>query len=159
MYSKAQGTPLTHIGVMLIGEYTHKLDEKKRISLPSKFRQELGKKVVITHGLDNCLFVYPTKEWKGIASKLAELGIGKSGTRGFNRFMLAGAVEVDVDTAGRILIPDFLKSFALLTSNVVFAGVHNRVEIWNEKAWKEYKRRIQKEADTMAERLGEVGAL
>ena len=144
---------------MLIGEFAHKLDDKKRVSLPSKFRKELGKKVVITHGLDNCLFVYPIAEWKKIAERLGELGMGQSDTRGFNRFLLAGAQEVDVDAAGRILIPDFLKEFASLKGTVVFAGVHTRVEVWNDKRWKSYKDRIQKEADTMAEKLGSIGAL
>ena len=118
---------------MLLGEYTHTVDEKNRISLPSKFRKEVGKKIVITHGLDTCLFLYPLKEWAKIASKLSELGMGQADTRGFNRFMLAGAVEADVDGTGRILIPDFLKEFADLKNKVVFTGVHNRVEIWNEK--------------------------
>ncbi len=142
---------------MLLGEYTHTVDEKNRISLPSKFRKEVGKKVVVTHGLDTCLFLYPLKEWEKISAKLAELSMGQADTRGFNRFMLAGAVEVDVDSIGRILIPDFLKEFADLKSRVVFTGVHNRVEIWNEKTWKEYKSRIEKQADMMAEKLGEIG--
>ena len=144
---------------MLIGEYTHKLDGKGRTSLPSKFRKELGKKVVITHGLDKSLFVYPLVEWKKIAEKLSGLGIGQAGTRGFNRFMLAGAVEAGIDSVGRILIPDFLRDFAGLKGDIVFAGVHNRVEIWSKKGWSEYKRKIEKEADVMAERLGEIGAL
>jgi MraZ protein len=143
---------------MLLGEYTHTVDEKNRISLPSKFRKEVGKKVVITHGLDNCLFLYPLNEWEKISQKLSELGMGQADTRGFNRFMLAGAVEADVDTIGRILIPDFLKDFADLKNKVVFTGVHNRVEIWNEKSWKEYKSKIEKQADMMAEKLGEIGA-
>src|SRR3989338_712798 len=122
---------------MLIGEYTHVLDEKKRVSLPAKFRKELGRKIVITHGLDNCLFVYPMKSWQRVSEKLATLSMGKAQTRGFNRFMLAGAVEVDVDSIGRILIPDFLKDFARLGEKVVIAGVHDRVEIWDETRWKE----------------------
>lgn len=144
---------------MLIGEYKHKLDSKKRISLPSKFRRELGKKVVITQGLDSCLFIYPLAEWKKISAKVSELGFAQKDKRGLGRFLLSGAQEVEVDSVGRILIPDFLKNFAGLKENVVFAGVHTRVEIWNEKAWGEYKRRIQKEADTMAEKLGEIGML
>ena len=142
---------------MLIGEYAHILDPKKRLSLPSKFRKELGRKVVVTRGLDNCLFVYSGKEWKKVSERLGELSIGQSDTRGFNRFMLSGAVEVEVDSVGRILIPDFLKEFANLRNKVIVAGIHNRVEIWNEKAWIEYKRRIERQADQMAEKLGEIG--
>jgi MraZ protein len=144
---------------MLIGEYTHKLDPKKRLSFPVKFRKELGKKVVITHGLDTCLFVYSAKEWGAIAGKIAELGIGQADRRGFNRFMLAGAQEVEVDSLGRILIPDFLKTFAGLRENVVLAGVYNRVEIWNDTKWQTYKKKIQGQADALAEKLGDIGAL
>lgn len=144
---------------MLIGEYTHTIDEKNRVSLPVKFRKEVGKKIVVTHGLDNCIFLYSTKEWNNVAEKLGSLGIGQSDTRGFNRFMLAGAVEVEVDTIGRILLPDFLKKFADLKEKVVFAGVHNRVELWNNERWSEYKGRIEKQADKLAEKLGEIGAL
>ncbi len=145
---------------MLIGEYTHNQDEKKRISLPVKFRKEIGKKVVVTHGLDNCVFMYPLKEWQSIASKLGNLPIGQADTRSFNRFMLAGAVELDVDSVGRILIPEFLRDFADLNGkSIVFAGVYNRIEVWNESRWKEQKKAILAHADAHAEKLGNIGAL
>jgi MraZ protein len=143
---------------MLIGQYTHNIDDKNRISLPAKFRKEIGKKVVITHGLDNCLFLYPLKEWEKIAEKLAGLSMGQADTRGFNRFMLAGAMDVDVDSVGRMLIPEHLKGFAKLDREVVFTGVHNRIELWNKAAWEEYKKKIESSADSLAEKLGEVGA-
>jgi len=144
---------------MLIGEHIHTLDPKKRLALPAKFRKELGKKVVITHGLDNCLFVYPMKEWVKVAEKLAGLPMGQADTRGFGRFMLAGAVETDVDSIGRILVPDFLKEFADLKTQVAVVGVSTRVELWNEKVWQGYKTRIQKGADALAEKLGEIGVI
>ncbi len=144
---------------MLIGEYKHTLDPKKRLSLPSKWRKELGKKLVITRGLDNCLFVYPLKEWQRISEKISQLPLGQADTRGFNRFFLSGAVEAEVDSVGRILVPDFLKEFAKLDSKVVLAGIHDRVEIWDEKKWDEYTRRIESEADALAEKLGEIGVL
>ena len=144
---------------MLIGEYLHTLDSKKRLSLPTKFRKEVGRKVVITRGLDQCLFMFPLSTWKGIASKLQQLPFGQADTRGMSRFILAGAVETEVDTAGRILIPDFLKEFADLRSRVVLAGVSDRVEIWNDKTWEEYKRRIEKGAEGMAQTLGDLGIL
>jgi MraZ protein len=144
---------------MLIGEYLHTLDSKKRLSLPAKFRKEVGKKVVITRGLDACLFMFPEKTWNSIAEKLTSLPFGQADTRGMSRFLLAGAVESDVDGAGRILVPDFLKDFADLKSRVVLAGVSDRIEIWNEKTWEEYKRRIEKSADQMAEKLGDLGIL
>ncbi|MCX6820208.1 MAG: division/cell wall cluster transcriptional repressor MraZ [Candidatus Adlerbacteria bacterium] len=144
---------------MLIGEYLHTLDSKKRLSLPAKFRKEVGRKVVITRGLDACLFMFPQKSWDKIAEKLANLPIGQADTRGMSRFLLSGAVETDVDSAGRILVPDFLKDFADLRSRVVLAGVSDRIEMWNEKTWEEYKRRIEKSADQMAEKMGDLGIL
>ncbi len=144
---------------MLIGEFKHTLDDKKRISLPIKFRKEIGKKIIITRGLDNCLFMYQLKEWNTIASKLGGLGMGQAGTRGFNRFMLAGASEVAVDSVGRILIPDHLREFAGVKQQVVFAGVHNRVEIWDNDRWEDYKKNVLKDADQMAQKLGEIGAI
>lgn len=144
---------------MLIGEYTHTLDPKKRLSLPAKFRKELGRTVVVTRGLDTCLFVYSTKEWKTIAEKIRNLPMGQADTRGFSRFLFSGAVEVDVDAVGRMLIPDFLKAFAGLTEKVVLAGVETRVEVWDSNNWEDYKKRIEKQADSMAEKLGEIGVI
>lgn len=144
---------------MLIGEYIHTIDDKKRLSMPSKFRKELGKKVVITTGLDKCLFVYTQGQWGKISEQLASLSIGKADSRGFNRFLLGGAVETEIDALGRILIPEFQKEFAGLSSKVVIVGVHNRLEIWNDKVWGEYKARMEKQADVLAEKLGELGAI
>ena len=144
---------------MLIGEYKHTLDTKKRLSLPSKWRKELGDKLVLTRGLDTCLFVYPLKEWEKITEKIGQLPLGQADTRSFNRFFLSGAVEVEVDKNGRILVPDFLKDFAKLKTKLVLAGIHDRVEIWDEKQWNEYKRRIERQADALAEKLGDIGVL
>ncbi len=142
---------------MLIGEYRHSIDDKKRVAVPASFRKELGKKVVITRGLDNCLFVYPVASWQKMAGKLDSMVMGKADSRGFNRFLLAGATETEVDSMGRILIPDYLKEFADLKSKVVMAGINDRVEIWDEKKWKEYTAKIEKQADALAEKLGEIG--
>lgn len=144
---------------MLIGEYTHILDPKKRLSLPSKWRLELGASVVVTRGLDNCLFVYPLQAWQTVTEKMAALPLGAADTRSFNRFFLSGAVEVEIDKAGRILIPDFLKDFAKLDNKVVLAGIHDRVEIWDEKQWSDYKQKIEEQADDLAEKLGSIGVL
>ncbi len=145
--------------MMFIGEYEHSLDEKKRVSLPKAFRTGLGKKVVMTRGLDNCLFVYSRPAWEKVAAKLQELSFAQADTRGFNRFILSGAAEVEVDGAGRILIPDHQKDFAGLKKNVVFAGVSDRVEVWDAEKWNTYKKGIEKKADALAEKLGEIGAL
>ena len=144
---------------MLIGEHKHTLDTKKRLSLPSKFRKELGKTVVVTRGLDTCIFVYSVKEWKKFSEKLGELSMGQSDTRAFNRFILGGAVEVDIDSAGRILIPDFLKEFAGLEQKVIVTGLSNRVELWNETKWDNYQSELEGKAGILAEKLGEIGMI
>jgi MraZ protein len=141
---------------MLIGEYKHTVDDKKRISLPAKFRKELGKKVIVSRGLDNCLFLFPHKTWVENAKEMAKLG-WKADARGFTRFMFSGASEIEVDSIGRILIPDYLRKFAELGNIVVFAGIHDRIEIWEEKRWEMYKRQIESQVDMMTEKLGSVG--
>jgi MraZ protein len=144
---------------MLIGEYTHTMDEKNRVSLPAKFRSELGKKVIITPGLDDCLFVFTLKEWNKIEEKLSNSSILHGDSRGFSRYMFGGATETDIDSTGRILIPDFLKERVSLKSKVVIIGVSSRLEIWSEKVWNEYKKVVEKQADTLAEKLSSVGVL
>lgn len=144
---------------MLIGEYRHTLDDKNRVSLPAKFRKELGSTVVVTHGLDTCLFVFSLPGWEKFSGDLAQLSLVQADRRKFSRFMLGGAVETEVDSAGRILIPDFLKGFAELKTKVVIAGLHSRAEIWSEDRWGAYKGAVEKDIDVLAEKLGEVGAL
>jgi MraZ protein len=144
---------------MFIGEYEHTLDEKNRVSIPKHYRTGLGKRMVMTRGLDNCLFVYSRSSWEKVAAKLQELSFAQADTRGFNRFILSGAAEVEVDAAGRVLIPEHQRQFAKLSKTVVFAGVSDRVEIWDADAWKAYKAEIEKKAEDMAETLGQIGAL
>lgn len=142
---------------MFLGEYNYSIDDKKRLAVPAKFRQKLGKQAVITRGLDNCLFLYSLKEWGILAEKLSKLPISQSDARGFARIMLAGAMEVSLDSLGRILIPDYLKQYASLQKKVVIAGLYNRVEIWDEQKWNFYKDKTEKEAGNIAERLKELG--
>ncbi len=144
---------------MLIGEYIHTLDEKNRVSLPAKFRTEFGKKVVLAPGLDKSIFMFAPDEWQKIASRLAESSMLQTDNRSFNRFLFGGAVEVEVDGSGRILVPDFLKERAGLKKNVAIIGVSNRVEIWNEKTWSDYKKNVEGQADSLAEKLGSIGVL
>jgi MraZ protein len=143
---------------MLIGEYIHTIDEKSRMSLPAKFRKELGKKVIITPGLDSCLFVFTLKEWTKVKNRLSnsesDLSFLKADKRSFNRFMFGRATDVEVDSIGRILIPDFLKERIGLKDKAAVIGVEDRVEIWNEKAWVSYKETVEKQAGELAEKLG-----
>lgn len=144
---------------MLIGEYKHTIDEKNRMSFPIKFRKEMGKTVVVTPGLDKCLFIFTMKEWARIAEKLSDSSMLQADNRSFNRYLLGGATEVAVDPQGRILIPDFLKDRAGLGGKVAIVGVHTRVELWDEKSWDIYKKGVEAKADELAEKLGNVGVL
>lgn len=144
---------------LLIGEYEHTLDEKKRVSLPKNFRAALGKRIVITRGLDGCLAIFSQKGWEVMAKRLQNLSYVRAETRGFGRFILSGASEVEVDAVGRILIPDHHKAYANLKKKIVFTGISDRVEIWDADRWHSYKERIDADAEKFARRLGEIGAL
>lgn len=142
---------------MLIGHFIHQLDDKKRISIPAKWRNLLGKKVVVTSGLDKSLFVYSLKEWQNIAEKLSALSFTNKDTRSFTRFMLSNAFEGDLDSVGRILIPDTLKNFADIKKKAVLVGMHSRVEIWSEEEWEKYSKENNRSADTVASKLSDIG--
>lgn len=129
---------------MFIGEYTHTVDEKNRFSLPAKFRQALGRRIVVTRGKDHCLFLYPHRTWLQISQEVKKLGHVEADPR-FARFTFSGAAEVELDSIGRILIPEFLREFAELKNPVVITGVHDRVELWNEKRWAAYRKKLESE--------------
>lgn len=122
---------------MFIGEYSHTIDAKGRLIVPSKFREQLGDEFVVTKGLDGCLFVYENSEWKSFEEKLHALPLTNANARKFSRFFLAGACACEVDRQGRILIPSVLREFAKLEKDVVLVGVGSRIEIWNKAVWNE----------------------
>ena len=124
-----------------MGEYSHTIDTKGRLIVPSKFRESLGDSFVVTKGLDGCLFVYDMTEWKSFEEKLKEL--------------LAGASQVEVDKQGRILIPNVLREFAGLEKDVVFLGVGSRIEIWSRQAW-DGEGNFD-DMDDIAERMADLG--
>lgn len=142
---------------MLIGEYNHTLDTKKRMAIPARLRKELGERAILTRGLNNCLFLYPMQQWQRVTEKLSQLSVGQGDTRGFLRLMFSGAVEVELDQLGRILIPDYLKTYAELKQRVVVVGVNDRLEVWDEDRWSNYKNGVEKNTDMIAEKLGELG--
>lgn len=142
---------------MFIGEYTHTIDDKGRMSIPAKFRSEVGAGAVLTRGLDHCLWLYPKKEWEVIAQKLAQLPISQKKSRAFARLMLAGAWSIEVDSQGRMMIPEYLRTYAGLGKNATIAGLYNRVEIWNEDSWHDYKAKTEEDSDNIAEAMGELG--
>ena len=138
---------------MFLGEYFHTFDTKNRISVQSKFRKDLGRVVVVTRGLDHCLYVYSRKAWEREAQTYAADVNGSSARRGLARLFLAGSSEVEVDNNGRVLIPEHLKSFASIKERAVIAGVADRVEIWEESAWMKYTADIERDADAFAEKV------
>ncbi|MBU1167499.1 division/cell wall cluster transcriptional repressor MraZ [Patescibacteria group bacterium] len=142
---------------MFIGEYHHNIDEKGRIAVPKKFRDALERGAVITRGLDSCLFLYTHEEWKKIAEKLAGLPLSQKNTRAFARLMLAGAMDVSLDKQGRIIIPEYLRTYAQAKKGLVITGLYNRLEIWDDKNWEEYKKTTEAESENIAEQLSDLG--
>jgi MraZ protein len=142
---------------MFIGEYTHSIDKKGRMAIPVKMRAKLSDGAVVTKGMDGCLFVYPQVEWEKLAGKLAALPISDTKARAFARNLLAGAMELEFDKQGRVLLPGYLRQFASLTNEAVIAGLYNRIEIWNEKSWKEYKNKIETNTEEITEHLSQLG--
>lgn len=138
---------------MFLGEYLHTFDSKNRISVPSRFRKGLGRVVVVTRGLDHCLYVFSRKAWEKEAAQYSADVNGSAARRGLARLFLAGSFEVEVDKSGRVLIPENLKAFAGLKENAVVAGVADRVEIWEENAWKAYTAAIERDAEAYAEKV------
>ena len=142
---------------MFIGEYSHNLDDKGRIAIPKKFRSDLHKGAVVTKGLDSCLFLYTKKEWDKLAEKLASLPFAQVNSRAFSRSMLAGAMEVEIDGQGRIVLPEYLRQFAGLNKEVIVAGLYSRLEIWDNAKWNEYKTKTEVESTKIAEQMSELG--
>ncbi|MBI5729453.1 MAG: division/cell wall cluster transcriptional repressor MraZ [Candidatus Magasanikbacteria bacterium] len=142
---------------MFIGEYSHNLDDKGRLAIPTKFRRDLAKGAVVTRGLDNCLFLYTKTEWAKLVEKLAALPFSQSNSRAFARLMLAGAMDVEVDKQGRMVLPEYLRAFAGLKKEVVIAGLYSRLEIWDETKWSEYKNQTESQSGSIAERMAELG--
>lgn len=123
---------------MLSGEYRHSIDLKGRIIIPSKMRDEMGGKIIITRGLDGCLFGYNEKTWNAILEKLNTLPFTKRDARNFTRFMTSGAITLEFDRQGRVNIPNYLSQYASLIKDVVIVGVINRIEIWSKDKWEEF---------------------
>ncbi|MSR71177.1 MAG: division/cell wall cluster transcriptional repressor MraZ [Candidatus Taylorbacteria bacterium] len=147
---------------MLIGEHIHTFDEKNRISLPSKFRKEMGAIVVIAPGVDNCLFVFTMKGWNEFSARLTKpdsSSVLQSDNRNFNRLIIGRAAEVEVDSVGRMLVPDHLREYAGLKGKTAIIGVQNRVEIWDADAWVKYRGEFEKKTEMIADKLSSAGVI
>lgn len=142
---------------MFIGEYTHSIDEKGRLMVPAKFRRSLQEGVVVTRGLDRCLWLYSQSVWQTVAAKLAQLPMSQKKSRAFARLMLAGAWDAQLDGQGRVMVPEYLRAYASLGRRVVIAGLANRLELWDEASWQVYKKQTEEDSENIAESMGELG--
>ena len=142
---------------MFIGEYEHSTDSKGRVIIPSKFRDDLGEKFIVTKGLDNCLFVYSQSEWTILETKLKSLPLTSREARTFVRFFFSGASECEIDKQGRILIPSNLREHASIDKEIVIIGVSTRVEIWSKEKWNFYTSDQSVDVDAIAEKMFELG--
>lgn len=142
---------------MFLGEFQHTLDNKGRLILPAKFRDALADGLIITKGMENCLFVFPKKEWLVFEKKIASLPLTKKDARKFTRFFFAGATEDVPDRQGRISIPQHLREYASLKKDVVIIGVSTRLEIWDKKIWDDYSKGAEASYADVAEELTDLG--
>ncbi|MDK2991752.1 MAG: transcriptional regulator MraZ [Clostridiales bacterium] len=142
---------------MFMGEYRHTIDQKGRLIIPAKFRDDLGDKFVATKGLDRCLFVYSPDEWSNLEQRLKALPLTNKDARAFVRFFFAGAAECEIDKQGRILLPANLREYASLVKDVVLVGVLTRVEIWSKDIWDEYNEQANLDHESIAERMADLG--
>lgn len=142
--------------MMFIGEYAHAIDSKNRIIIPSKFREELGQKFVLTKGLDGCLYVYTLNEWKKLEEKLQKLPLTNKNARAFARFFFSGANEIETDKQFRTLISQNLLEYANIKKDIISIGVSNRIEIWSKEKWDEYNA-SNIDYDNIAEQMSELG--
>ena len=142
---------------MLVGEYRHNVDTKGRISVPSKFRDDLGQSFVVTKGLDNCLFAYSKEEWKNLESKLNTLPLTNQEARAFKRFFFSGAAECEVDKQGRVNIPQSLRDYDKIQKDVVIVGLSNRAEIWNNNQWDKYNGQSSDDITKLESQMSKLG--
>lgn len=142
---------------MFLGEYEHSLDEKGRLTIPSRFREELTGRLVVTRGLDHCLFLYPYSEWQVLGDKLRELPMTQREARAFVRLLFSGASEQTLDRQGRLLLPANLREYAGIERDVVILGLGNRVELWSKERWTAYEAEASQSYEELAEKIVDLG--
>src|SRR5919199_5218090 len=139
---------------MLLGEYEHTIDEKNRLTLPARFRQAFAGGVVLSRGMDGCLYAYPRESWEeSVQPRLDELDPLSREGRMMQRFFYSGAAEGELDRQGRVVVPASLAAHAKLDRDVVIAGVRDHLEIWDRDSWRTHLREIEGSAEHVAERL------
>jgi MraZ protein len=141
------------VGRLFLGEYQHSIDEKGRVIMPARFREQLGSTFIITRGLDGCLFVYPHEEWLKLSNEVQNLPLARKDARAFSRLLFSGAVEGECDKQGRVSLPNVLREFARIQKDVVIIGVSSRLEIWAAEAWAEMNADVAGKFEELAEKL------
>ena len=141
---------------MLMGEFHHNIDEKGRLIIPSKLREELGENIIVTRGLEDTLFIYSEKEWSLIVSKLKSLPFTKKDARSFTRMFLSGATAIEFDKQGRIKVPSPLVDYASLIKECVIIGVGDRLEVWSREKWNKFLDAGKEELSDLADHLFEA---
>ena len=142
---------------MFLGEYAHTLDDRGRIAVPAKWRPELGEGLVVTRGLDRCLFLWPMDEWRTIADKLSQLSLMQTDARRIHRLLFSGATDTAPDRLGRILLPSFLRDYAELQDSVVLVGLLKRAEIWSQDNWITERSQAEEQSTQLADHLFNLG--
>jgi len=140
---------------MLIGQYESKIGEKHQAGLPKKFREVIGDKLIITKGFENCLIIVSEENWKTLLEGTEGKPFTNKATRELQRFLLGNASYVELDQKGRFVLPEYLRAFAKIDSDVIFVGIQRFVELWDKKSWEEHQKELAKNIDSIAERLSE----
>lgn len=140
---------------MLIGQHDGKIDTKGRSALPKKFREVLGDKLIITFGYENSLIIVSQENWKALLEGTEGRPFIESDTRETQRFLLGGATAVELDDKGRFILPAYLREFAKIKNDVIFLGLSRYVEIWDKNRWGKYQKNLEKNIDTISQRLVE----
>ncbi|MCL4458319.1 MAG: division/cell wall cluster transcriptional repressor MraZ [Chloroflexi bacterium] len=140
-----------------MGEFEHTVDDKGRLSIPAKFRAKFAGGLVLTRGLDRCLFVYTASDWETLAEKIGSLPLTNPEARVFARMMFSGAADLQIDGQGRIMLPAYLREYAGITNTVVILGVNTRLEIWDKENWRTMRIKVEEEGGFIAEHLASLG--
>lgn len=144
-------------GDVFLGEYSHTIDEKGRLTIPSKYRFYLEDGLVVTRGVDRCIVAYPIEEWKALVAKVMSLPSTPKPSREFARLIFSAASDLKMDRQGRILLPSVLAQYANIDSEAIIIGMSNRFEVWNPKQWEENRALLEDKAESLVEALADYG--
>ena len=142
---------------MFLGEFEHTVDQKGRIAIPAKFREELADGAVVTRGLDKCLVIYPRIEWQALAERVSQLPQTQPNVRTLSRLLFSGAVDLSLDGQGRTILPQYLRKYAGITANVAVIGLYQRIEVWCLEDWNAVKTTTEAAGGSLAEQLADLG--